>query len=122
MDHPTTVFDAQVAAERLGSMSVLKMLAATFLDNVSQFLDDVRSAAEAGDTKTLERTVHMLASSVSYLEAPAASDAALAIELMCQEGKLDESRAALPALEDEVARLRLALTNLLSEGEAPRES
>jgi two-component system, sensor histidine kinase and response regulator len=86
-------------------------LADLFLKTCPATLKRARAALERGDARALERAAHQLKGSVSHFTAPAAYQAAAALEQIAKPGKLGEAGAAFEALQKEIERLMPALAN-----------
>jgi HPt (histidine-containing phosphotransfer) domain-containing protein len=104
------VFDRRAAIERLGSETLLSKVVALFLSNAPNFLSEIRQAIADGDSHKLERSAHTFASSMAYLSARPASEAARALERMGHDGNLQNAGEAYASLEAEIERLKAALS------------
>ncbi len=116
---PAEVFHRAEALARVGrDKELLREVAAVFLDNLPSVLSAIREAVARRDGKALESAAHTLKGAVSNFGAPAAVEAALAMETMGREGDLSRVGEAFAALEEEVERLRLALVEWGRESRA----
>ena len=115
VDHTGTdqVMDVKSAVERLGSEKLLKKVAGVFQANAVKHTSDIKDAIAAGDSKKLEMAAHTLGSSMAYLSAGAASEAAMKLEHMGRDGVSEELQASYDALIVEIDRLYEALSPLL---------
>lgn len=92
-----------------GSEDLLVDVAQTFLDLYPEMLDQIRSAAAAGDAAELRRAAHTLKGSVDVFAAREAHDAALALELIGKDERFDEAPPAIEKVEAATERLVSAL-------------
>jgi CheY-like chemotaxis protein len=103
-------FDMAAALERVGGdEELLKELVGIFLEECPQWLAAVRAAVAAGDPAALKRAAHVVKGAVDNCGASAAFDAALRLERMGSEGRLNEAEDALATLEGELGHLQPAL-------------
>ena len=107
------VMDVKTAVERLGSEKLLRKVASVFRTNAVKHTSDIKDAIAADDTKKLEMAAHTLVSSMAYLSAGAASEAAMKLEHMGRDGVSEGLQAAYDALIVETDRLAEALIPLL---------
>lgn len=103
--------DTAAALELLeGDTELLREVAALFLDDCANRLSRLRDALREGDSKALELAAHSIKGSVSNFAARRAAAAALAVELIARSGDLGGASQACAALEEEVDRVKRALT------------
>lgn len=95
---------SEIPAEALSELGQM------FLQEAPKLLNEIREALQAGDAQSLRRAAHTLKSSAAVFEAQHASEAALKLEILGKDEKLDEARDALPALEQEIDRLLPAVS------------
>jgi CheY-like chemotaxis protein/HPt (histidine-containing phosphotransfer) domain-containing protein len=95
-----------------GDRRLLRDVARTFLGQCPAWLTAIRAAVAAGDAAALNGAAHPLKGSLGLFGAKAAAAAAARLETMGRDGKLDDSRDALAALEREMARVTPALAAL----------
>ena len=95
-----------------GEYSLLVELASMCLADTPDALDSIRSAVAELDAKGIQRAAHKLKGSLLVLAADPASDAACRLEALGAEGTLDSVAVALATLEQELERLKPALTKL----------
>ena len=107
------VMDVKTALERLGSEKLLKKVASVFKANAAKHTTDIEDAIAVGDSKKLEMAAHTLVSSMAYLSASSASEAAMKLEHMGRDGVTEGLQAAHDALMVEIDRLAEALIPLL---------
>lgn len=106
------ILDREVALSRVGGdAELLKEIAVLFLGEYPKILDELRLAAERGDSRKLERTAHGLKGSVSNFGAGVAVEAARKLEAMGRAQQFDGVACVIGDLE-------LALTSLRRELEA----
>jgi signal transduction histidine kinase/CheY-like chemotaxis protein len=97
-----------------GSEEGLRELAAVFEQHVPHLLEELRHAIASSDADELRRAAHTLKGSAAVFAAPRAVEAALAVERLGRENRLDGAEAAVHRLEVEVRRL---LAELDPEGQ-----
>jgi signal transduction histidine kinase/CheY-like chemotaxis protein len=93
-----------------GDRKLLRDVAGTFLGQCPKWLAAIRTSVDSGDAAGLKAAAHPLKGSLGLFGAKAAAAAALRLETMAREGKLDGSRDALAALDGEMARVIPVLT------------
>ena len=116
------IFDPSSASQRLGGERLLRKIIVLFLKNIPNVLEEVNASIAVSDGNRLERSAHSLASSLAYLSARLASDAALVLEQMGHNSDFSTATSASERLHLEVKRLRMGLTEFVSKENAPRES
>jgi len=110
------LFHREELLERVeGDRELLAEMVELFEQDSPRLLAAIREAVARGDGGMLERAAHTLKGSVSNFAAPAATAAALRLEQMGREGKLEQSGEACTALEAEIEHLRPALAELCQE-------
>ncbi len=105
---PSTVasFDLNDVLARVeGDRSLLAELIQIFRSESPRMLAEIKRCAEEGDEKGLQRAAHALKGSASNLGASGVSKAALALEMLAREVKLNDARARLGDLEREMGHL-----------------
>ena len=108
---PSDVFDKATFLQSLGgSMDLFQEVASLFLADCTRRLLCVREALERRDRDGLEAAAHQIKGSAGYFCAPRAYAAALKVERLALAGDFVRARGACARLEQEVARLRRALT------------
>jgi PAS domain S-box-containing protein len=98
-----------------GDSHLMHELTQLFLDTCPGLLDELRQAIAAGNPAAVRRLAHSIKGGVGTFGAPDAHQAALRLEQLGQEGRLDQAPAALAGLEEALHRLRPALLALLAE-------
>jgi HPt (histidine-containing phosphotransfer) domain-containing protein len=107
------IFDEEGALTRVeGDRNLLRQLAMLFLDGSAQLLANVRMAVVQRDGQALQRAAHALKGALANLSAPAATSAALRLEMMGRESRLAPAAEAYLDLEQELARLTPVLQNV----------
>ncbi|HLH37782.1 MAG TPA: Hpt domain-containing protein [Bryobacteraceae bacterium] len=107
------VLDREVALSRVGGdVELLKEIAVLFLSEYPKILDELRSAAERGDARRMERTAHSLKGSVSNFGACAAVEAARSLEAMGRARQLEQAVQVIRTLELALAALGAELEQL----------
>lgn len=105
--------DRKLALSRVGGdAALLKEIAQLFLEDYPKSMDDLRRAAHSGDARWVERTAHGLKGSVATFGAPAAVEAARALETMGRADDLTEVEPVIRSLELALAALRPELESL----------
>jgi HPt (histidine-containing phosphotransfer) domain-containing protein len=102
-----------------GDAVLLDELIGLFLDDSPRVLEQVRTAARAGNRAELRQAAHRLKGSVNNFQAVAAAAAALRLERLAADSAADEPALAdaLTELESALRRLRTALAGLCPESE-----
>lgn len=116
------LFDPSSAAQRLGGERLLRKIIILFLKNIPNTLEEINASIAQSDSKRLERSAHALASSLAYLSAKLASDAALVLEQMGRDSDFSRVTSIREQLHAEIERLEAALSEFVSKENAPRES
>jgi HPt (histidine-containing phosphotransfer) domain-containing protein len=112
--HKDEVMDPKEALRRAGGhVDVLRDLAGVFFKECPKLREGIRQAIASGNASELKRAAHTLKGSAMALAARPAAEAARRIEMLAQEGSLDEAREAWPALEGEIDRLVPVLAELV---------
>ena len=101
---------------------MLRKIVALFLDNIPNVLKEINDSIAKSDGRRLERAAHSLASSLAYLSAKIASDAALALEQMGRESDFSCVTSACEHLCAEIEHLNVALAAFVLKESVPRES
>jgi len=106
-------FDPEEVLARVeGDRTLLAELVDIFKVESPRLLTDLRRCIEANDAKGTEYAAHALKGSVGNFGAHAASDAALALELLGRGGDLTGAAGGLEALESEMERVSLGLVRM----------
>ena len=116
------VVDWQTALERLGSEKLLNKVVSLFLKNVPGFMDDIGQAVESEDGEMMERSAHVLASSIAYLSADEVTKAVKRLELIGSERDVEQYRGAYQEVETQIERLKAALSTREEQEVVKRES
>src|SRR4051794_41096338 len=77
-----------------GDSSLLREIAAIFLDEVPGLLAEMEAAADAGDALRLQHAAHAVKGSVANFEVAPVTQAALTLELMGTTGDLSDVEEA----------------------------
>ena len=83
-------------------------------EQAPKLLDDARRALAAGNAAELRRAAHTLKGSASLFGARPAEAAALELETLAREGKLEGAQQATNRLEVELRRLLDSLREVLA--------
>jgi two-component system sensor histidine kinase/response regulator len=109
-------YDLEASLNRLGGdVSLFEALARFFCEDGPQLLSKVCEGIDGEDCETVERSAHSLKGLASNFGASAAVLAAQHMESLGTAGDLNGAKRALPPLEAEVQRLKLALEEALKE-------
>jgi signal transduction histidine kinase/CheY-like chemotaxis protein len=108
---PAGAIDWADALERAGGdPELLRELVRLFLTEHPRWLAGLREALAAGSAATLRDAAHSLKGALGTLAAQAAFDAALRVEALGRQGSLLGAEETCALLEQELERLRPALT------------
>jgi PAS domain S-box-containing protein len=108
------VIDRNVALAYVGGDGdLLQELIGLFLKECPGWMNEIRAALANGDALRLKRTAHSLKGSMAVFGAQSAIAAALTLETMGQSRDLTNGEAAYTALEQQLARLKPALSEVL---------
>ena len=101
---------------------MLRKIVLLFFDNAPNVLKEIDDSIAKSDSTKLERSAHSLASSLAYLSAKLASDAALVLEQMGRNSDFSLATSACKQLHAEIERLKLALAAFVLKEDVSRES
>ena len=104
--------EAGLLAHVGGDSQLAREIVQIYLSNAPGWLDGIRQAVTAADAAGLAHMAHRLNGALSNLAAPAATDAARALETAGRGGDLSDASEGLRRLETELARLQDALRAL----------
>lgn len=108
-----TVMDLDLALCRVGGdITLLKEIAAIFLDEYPKGLADLQAALDAGDAYKFERVAHGLKGSVATFGAQPAVDAAFLLEQLGHAQDLATASSALHVLDQQLRVLHLELESI----------
>jgi CheY-like chemotaxis protein len=110
--HPTSFDPSDVMATVDGDRALLAELVSLLRADTPRMLSDIRCCTEAGDSDGLRKAAHALRGSVDSFGAHAASEAALALEVMGRDGALTGAGAQIAALERAMQLLEQDLDHL----------
>jgi CheY-like chemotaxis protein/HPt (histidine-containing phosphotransfer) domain-containing protein len=115
---PAEVLDEPLLMSRVDNdIQLLKDLVDLFLDDCPRLVNEIRTALEKKDARTLQRGAHSLKGSSSNLAAKLAAEAAFKAEKLAYSGDWPQIEGALQGLESELIRLQPALLALREEPE-----
>jgi HPt (histidine-containing phosphotransfer) domain-containing protein len=107
------VFDwAAALAGAAGDEQLVRELAGVFLCESPKWLAEMRTAIAEGSPSRLQIAAHTLKGAAGLFAAKPALEAARKLEALGRQGNLSEAEEAWSALEQEVGRLRPALTSI----------
>ena len=95
-----------------GDWGLLAELVDIFRAEYPRLLANLRRSVETGDARGVQEAAHAIKGTVGNFGAQAASDAALALEVMGEEGALTGAGAAVARLEREVEHLERDLVRM----------
>src|SRR5438445_251152 len=104
--------EAGLLAHVGGDSQLAREIVQIYLSNAPGWLDGIRQAVTAADAAGLAHMAHRLNGALRNLAAPAATDAARALETAGRSGDLSDASEGLRRLEIELARLQDALRAL----------
>ncbi len=111
---PEVLDEATLRARFEGELDLLKEVVSLYLEDCPKLLDGIRGAVERADAQGVERSAHKLKGTVANFSARAAYDAALHLEVMGREGRLEQAREGLGRLESALLELKPVLLELCS--------
>ena len=88
-----------------GNRAIMEKVVATFKENASLQLEDVREAVEALDASAIEKTAHRLKGAVSVVGADVARCLAEKLEHAARENDLSRVRPMLEQLRNELGKV-----------------
>ena len=104
------IFDLSKAMEMvLGKKDLFQEITHMFLENLPDFLGQIKEAVAKQDPEFLDRAAHGLKGSVGNFAAQRSYDAAYHLEKLGKNGKIQEAGSALANLEKELKLLEGAL-------------
>lgn len=107
--------DREAALARVGGdADLLTEIARVFIDDCPRAMQEIREAAERGDSPVVERAAHGLKGASSNFGASSVVAAALHLEIMGRSGKLEGFTPAFEELETVLAALRDELESLIA--------
>jgi len=110
-EQPNDVLNLALALEHVGEdFGLLQDAAGLFVEEWPKLLSEIRQAVARRDARTLRQAAHTLKGAASHFGAELTCQAALRLETVAREGRLDQAPDALAGLESELARLESALT------------
>ena len=115
---PAVLDEAGLIALVSSDAQTLADLANLFLDDGSRRAEAIRVALDAGDLAAVRKAAHALKGSAGSLCGRTTEAAALALEVLADQGSLAEARRAWPSLRAEVAALQEALLALARKAAA----
>jgi protein-histidine pros-kinase len=104
------VFDPlEALAVVAGKKELLQELAQIFLDNLPEYVANIRKGISKRDAGVLERSVHALKGAVANFGARRAYEAAYRLEQLGKRSKMDEAEYAMSVLDKELGALQESL-------------
>jgi CheY-like chemotaxis protein len=109
-DDPCALFDAAAALRGVdGDLDLLRDVIGLFIDGEAAMLAAVRDDIDRQNGEALERSAHKLKGSLAVFEARRARSMAAELERLGKDGDWSGVEPAFAALQEEVARLKIAL-------------
>jgi PAS domain S-box-containing protein len=109
----TIGLDWSVALETVGGdRHLLGEIVAAFLEEAPRLLNDLRTAATAGDTEGLHRAAHTLKASLRYLGAGELFDQAFVLETCGRDARLADAAKTMAIFDTSLERLLANLPRL----------
>ncbi|HIJ94322.1 MAG TPA: response regulator [Desulfuromonadales bacterium] len=104
------VFDRAELLERLGGRDdMMGRFLEMFSRNVAGYMEQLRSAAERGDTEQLRIQAHTIKGAAGNISARVVRETAAALETLAREGKVDEAVAMIDRLAGDLKAFDAAL-------------
>ena len=123
IDPRAAVFDRREALDRLdGDLEIVQEVVRIFLDELPAMLAAIADSVSARDPLKLERAAHSLKGSAGSLAARRAFAAALRLELIVRDNRLDDIEAAHADLLREIEPLEKEMEAFLAEALPPAVS
>ena len=102
----TNAWTADALLARVGGeVEIARELVGLFINECPRMLEAVRQSVAAGDAQEIRRSAHLLKGSVANFTETGAAAAALALEMIGREGRLQDAPRALGHLEQELEAL-----------------
>ena len=98
-----------------GGEENIRQLTPVFRGEIDSLLDEIRQAAEAGDSQVLRRCAHTMKGTAACFGATGLVQAASALETLASGPSPNGRAAALSAIENEWARVQAGLDDFLSQ-------
>lgn len=95
----------------------IEELSNMFFDSLDDYMRPIHDSIESGNNEELQNSAHKIKGALSSLFATAAFSAAYALEQIGTDGELTKANDAEAKLNFELARLRIALQELIDEPE-----
>ena len=112
------VLDREAMLRRVGAdADLLLEMVQAFNGESASLLDRIRRSISSGDAVQLQRAAHSLKGALRTLAAPAASEAALQLELLARDGDLSLVDERCRVLEREMSVLQRMLSDLVVGGD-----
>jgi CheY-like chemotaxis protein len=103
------VFDEKRFRDNAGDVGLMRELIGFFDEDSAAMMEEIGRTAEAGDAEGLHRAAHALKGMVGNYWADRSFGKATELDGKARTGDLEGARAAIPALEREIAALKEAL-------------
>lgn len=110
----TAPVDWQDALAKLGDEELLREMAEIFLSQAPGLVADIETARRNGNAEEFRRAAHTLKGSASVVSAAPVAEAALRLENLGREGRLEEAVPLQSDLEAELEHCKSALEEILA--------
>ncbi|HEV3263487.1 MAG TPA: response regulator [Gemmataceae bacterium] len=108
--------DVRAALARVGgNVQLLHELAGVFRDDCSRLIPEIRDALNQQEAQRVQSAAHTLKGMVGFFAAAGATEAALKLEAMARDGRLDGAAEAFTALVAEIDNIQSVLGSLREE-------
>jgi HPt (histidine-containing phosphotransfer) domain-containing protein len=115
----TNAWTADALLARVGGEAeIARELVGLFINECPRMLGAIRTSVAAGDAQEIRRSAHLLKGSVSNFTETGAATAALELEMIGREGRLQDAPRALVRLEQELEALLPQLQAFAAGGDA----
>lgn len=103
----------QLKKRCLNDDAFVREMVAIFSKHAPILVAGLKTAVAAGDTPAAKKQAHTLKGSAANLAAESLRASAYAAEMLAKDGKLDETRDAIPVIEKELNAVLEALERFL---------
>ena len=116
----TNAWSADALLARVGGEAdIARELVGLFINECPRMLEAIRNSVASGSAQEIRRSAHLLKGSVANFTETGATTAALALEIIGREERLQDAPGALARLEQELEALLPQLREFEVRGDAP---
>lgn len=101
-----------------GEVEIARELVGLFINECPRMLEAIRNSVAAGEAQEIRRSAHLLKGSVANFTETGAAAAALELEMIGREARLQDAPRALVRLEQELEALLPQLREYAAGGDA----